>query len=113
MKVVTRTLAGAAATAMLAASVPQVSIAENLTIVSWGGSYSASQRKAYYEPFMKETGLEILEDEWDGSIAIIRAAVETGNYKAHVYDGYGCGGRRRLRRGRSRTHQLGRPRDDP
>ena len=87
MKMLTRTLAGAAATALLATSVPQTSIAQEITVVSWGGSYSASQRKAYYEPFMKETGLAILEDEWDGSIAILRAVVETGNYKAHVYDG--------------------------
>ena len=87
MKMLTRTLAGAAAAGLLAASVPQMSIAQEITVVSWGGSYSMSQRKAYYEPFMKETGLTILEDEWDGSIAIIRAGVETGNYKAHVYDG--------------------------
>ena len=61
--------------------------AETLTITSWGGAYSMSQRKAYYEPFMKETGHVVLEDEWDGSIAMIRAMVETGNYKTHVIDG--------------------------
>ena len=80
MKMLTRTLAATAAVAMLAVAMPRTSIAQNLTIVSWGGSYSMSQRKAYYESFMKETGLTILEDEWDGSIAIVRAAVETGNY---------------------------------
>ena len=68
-------------------SVPQTSIAQKLTITSWGSSYSMNQRKACYEPFMKETGLTIHEDEWDGSIAIIRALVETGNYKSHVLDG--------------------------
>ena len=81
MKTLTRALAGVAATTVLAVSVPQTTIAQQLTITSWGGSYSMSQRKAYYEPFMKETGLTILEDEWDGSIALIRAMVETGNYK--------------------------------
>ena len=73
--------------AMLAMSVPQISNAETITITSWGGSYSMSQRKAYYEPFMKETGHVVLEDEWDGSVAMIRAMVETGNYKTHVLDG--------------------------
>ena len=87
MTIIKRTLAATAAAAMLAAAAPQTSIAQKLTITSWGGSYSASQRKAYYEPFMKETGLTILEDEWDGSIALIRAMVETGNYKSHVLDG--------------------------
>ena len=87
MTIIKRTLAATAAASMLAAAAPQTSIAQQLTITSWGGSYSMSQRKAYYEPFMKETGLTILEDEWDGSIAIIRAMVETGNYKSHVLDG--------------------------
>ena len=72
-----RTLAATAAAALLAAAVPHASLAQQLTITSWGGSYSMSQRNAYYEPFMKETGLTILEDEWDGSIALIRAMVET------------------------------------
>ena len=28
--------------------------AEDLTIVSWGGAYSASQQKAYHDPYMAE-----------------------------------------------------------
>ena len=100
-------LAAGVAVALLAASVPQTVIAQKLTITSWGGSYSMSQRKAYYEPFMKETGLTILEDEWDGSIAIIRAMVETGNYKSHVLDGSVAVAGRRLRRRAPRAHRLG------
>ena len=60
--------------------------ADTLTVVSWGGAYSMSQRNAYYEPFMKETGHVILEDEWGGELASIRAQVETGNYKWDVID---------------------------
>ena len=51
--------------------------AETLTVTSWGGAYSMSQRKAYYEPFMKETGHVILEDEWGGELAAIRAQVDS------------------------------------
>ena len=80
-------LASGACAAMLAFGAPQTAEADTLTVVSWGGSYSASQRKAYHEPFMKETGHTVLEDEWDGSPALIRAMVETSNYKGHVYDG--------------------------
>jgi putative spermidine/putrescine transport system substrate-binding protein len=79
-------IAASAGLAMLVASVPSVSVAATLTATSWGGSYSASQRKAYYEPFMKETGHTVLEDEWGGEIAFIRAMVETSNYKTHVID---------------------------
>ena len=80
-------LIGLAAAAAMSMSAPQVMSAETITVTSWGGSYSASQRKAYYEPFMKETGYTLLEDEWDGSVAMIRAMVETGNYKTHILDG--------------------------
>ena len=60
--------------------------AGEITVVSWGGSYSASQRKAFHEPFMKETGHTLLEDEWNGDIAKVRAWVETENYLGHVID---------------------------
>ena len=61
-----KTLAAAiAGAAMLAMSAPQTTIADTLTVTSWGGSYSMSQRKALHEPFMKETGHVVLEDEWD------------------------------------------------
>ena len=63
-------------------------LADELTIVSWGGAYSMSQRKAFHEPFMKETGHVILEDEWAGDVSQIRAQVETGNYKWDVIDSY-------------------------
>jgi putative spermidine/putrescine transport system substrate-binding protein len=60
--------------------------AETLTVVSWGGAYSMSQRKAYHEPFMKETGNVILEDEWGGELSAVRAQIETNNYKWDVID---------------------------
>ena len=82
-----KTLAAVTAgAAMLAMSAPQTTIAETLTVTSWGGSYSMSQRKALHEPFMKQTGHVVLEDEWDGSLSLIRAMVETGNYKTHLID---------------------------
>ena len=63
-------------------------LADELTIVSWGGAYSMSQRKAFHEPFMKETGHIILEDEWAGDVSQIRAQVDTKNYKWDVVDSY-------------------------
>ena len=60
--------------------------AGEITVVSWGGAYSASQRKAFYEPFMEDTGQVVLEDEWEGDIERIRTWVETGSYRAHTID---------------------------
>ena len=78
----------AAAGIALTAAIPAApgSAQDSLTFTSWGGAYSDSQRKAYHEPFTKETGIQILEDEWSGDIAQIRVQVETKNYKWHVID---------------------------
>ena len=56
-----------------------VNAAEDLTIVGWGGTTQAAHKVAYFDPFIKETGLKIVEDEWNGEMAKIRAMVETGN----------------------------------
>ena len=42
-------------------NVPKAVAADQLTIVSWGGAYQESQRKAYYEPYTKEKGVS---DVW-------------------------------------------------
>jgi len=43
----------AIAVAFSTVDVPKAVAADQITIVSWGGAYSESQRKAYYEPYMK------------------------------------------------------------
>ncbi len=62
---------------------------DTITVASWGGAYSMSQREAYYKPAAKEINLTILEDEWTGTIPEIRVQVETGEYKWHVIDSEG------------------------
>ena len=37
--------------------------ADSLTIVSWGGAYTASQTKAYHDPYTKMTGTNIVNDD--------------------------------------------------
>jgi putative spermidine/putrescine transport system substrate-binding protein len=52
---------------------------EKLTIVSWGGIVNEANRAAYWDPFTKETGIEIVEDAFNGELGKIRAQVESGN----------------------------------
>ena len=59
---------------------------ESLTVVSFGGAYQDSQRKAFFKPFNKDTGVVIKEVEWSGEVATIRAMVETGNVEWDVID---------------------------
>jgi putative spermidine/putrescine transport system substrate-binding protein len=72
-----------AGTALFAAAPAQA--ADELTIVSWGGAYSESQRKAFYEPYMKE-GNKVTEEEYNGEIAKVRAMVEANNITWDVID---------------------------
>src|SRR6185503_6168043 len=67
------------AVCLLAAFVTPSLAADSVTVVSWGGAYQESVRKAFFEPFMKETGDKIVEEEFNGEIAKVRAQVESGN----------------------------------
>jgi putative spermidine/putrescine transport system substrate-binding protein len=53
--------------------------ARDLTVVGWGGSSQAAQRKLYFQPFSEKTGLKIVEDSWSGGIGILRTKVQGGN----------------------------------
>jgi putative spermidine/putrescine transport system substrate-binding protein len=76
----------AVAVAFSTIDVPRASAADQLTIVSWGGAYQESQRKAYYEPYMKEKGIKIVEEEYDGELGKVKAMKEAGNVTWDVLD---------------------------
>ena len=63
-------------------------IAEDMTIVSWGGAYSDSQAKAYSEPYMEmHPEVNIINDESSPeAVAKLRAMNETGNITWDVVD---------------------------
>lgn len=79
------TLATAAAATMLVATAAQ---ADEMTIVSWGGAYSASQQKAYHDPYMaKNPDVTIVNDESSAeAVAKLRAMDEAGNVTWDVVD---------------------------
>ena len=54
-------------------------------VTSWGGSYQDAQRKAYFEPFEKETGIKIVEATGPDA-AKIKAMVASGNVEWDVVD---------------------------
>ncbi|TMJ35268.1 MAG: ABC transporter substrate-binding protein [Alphaproteobacteria bacterium] len=85
MKILSKfALAILAGTALAVAALPikPALAGDELTITSWGGAYQESQRKAYFEPFMKE-GNKVTEEEYNGEIAKLRAMVES---KAVTWD---------------------------
>lgn len=60
--------------------------AADLTVVSWGGAYSMSQKKAYIEPYIAMNGIDIAEEVYSGGLAEIRAQVESGNVTWDLVD---------------------------
>jgi putative spermidine/putrescine transport system substrate-binding protein len=52
--------------------------AEDLTITSWGGSYQDAQRTVYFRPFTEAHGVNIIEDEYNGGVGVLRAQVMGG-----------------------------------
>lgn len=77
-------LASAAAAVMIAGAAQ----AQEMTIVSWGGAYSASQQNAYHDPYMaKNPGVKIINDESSAeAVAKLRAMAEAGNTTWDVVD---------------------------
>lgn len=82
MKTFIKTSVLAASTIGMAAAAQ----ADSMTITSWGGAYSTSQREAYYKPFAATTGIEVVEDEFNGELSKIKAQVEAGNVTWDVAD---------------------------
>ena len=62
--------------AALAAALP--ALAQQITVVNFGGANGDAQKKAFYEPFEK-TGTKVVPVEYNGEQAKIKAMVDTKN----------------------------------
>ena len=62
--------------------------AKELVVVSWGGAYSASQQKAYHDPYMKKNpDIKILNDDSaNEAVAKLRAQAEAKNITWDLVD---------------------------
>ncbi|MCA9860915.1 MAG: hypothetical protein KC438_14395, partial [Thermomicrobiales bacterium] len=54
-----------------------------VVVASWGGTFQAAQREAYFEPFQELSGITVIEAEGP-SIAQVQAMVDTGNIEWDV-----------------------------
>ena len=80
--------AGRLVAAALLAAIPGLGWAaeQRLTVATWGGIYTEASRKAFFDPFTAETGIEIRTDSYSGGLSDIRAQVESGNIFWDVVD---------------------------
>ena len=83
----TKTLLATTALTMVAGVSGAADMADEMTIVSWGGAYSKSQLKAYHEPYSAKTGVTIINDDSSAeAVAKLRAMNEAGNVTWDVVD---------------------------
>jgi len=62
-------------------------MADEMTIVSWGGAYTDSQMNAYHKPYMEKTGVNIISDDSSAeAVAKLRAMNEANNITWDVVD---------------------------
>ncbi len=82
-------LLGSTSLALVAAFAMTASAqAVDLTFVSWGGAYTASQQKAYHDPYMAANpDVKIINDDSSAEgLAKLRAQVEAGNVTWDLVD---------------------------
>lgn len=60
--------------------------AEEITVMSFGGAYGASQMEAYHKPYQAKTGVRINSVDADNPAIPLKAQVEAGNVTIDVAD---------------------------
>ncbi|MEL6978911.1 MAG: extracellular solute-binding protein [Pseudomonadota bacterium] len=66
-------------------------MSDEMTIVSWGGAYEASQQNAYHTPYSENTGVKIINDPSSAeAVAKLRAMNEAGNITWDLVDVVGA-----------------------
>lgn len=59
---------------------------DTLSVMSFGGAYQEAQRKAVFETYAAKSGVKVIEQEYGGEIAKIKAMIESGNTTLDVVD---------------------------
>lgn len=58
----------------------------DVTVMSWGGAYTASQVEAYHKPYTAATGKAVVSVDSDNPAPAVKAMVEAGNVTVDVAD---------------------------
>jgi putative spermidine/putrescine transport system substrate-binding protein len=86
MKSIRKSLYLAVAGATLGVAAATTAQADSLTVVSWGGAYTNSQVQAYHKPWIKQTGIKINSEDYNGGLAQVKAQVESNNVTWDLVD---------------------------
>jgi putative spermidine/putrescine transport system substrate-binding protein len=64
----------------------QGALAQDLTVTSFGGAYGAAQKEHMIDPYVAQTGANILFEDYGGGVAEMKAQSESGNIQWDVVD---------------------------
>lgn len=53
--------------------------AEPITVVGWGGTWDKAYKEGVWDKYTKQTGVPIVQEEWEGEVAKVRAQVQSGS----------------------------------
>ncbi|WP_421694553.1 ABC transporter substrate-binding protein [Aestuariivirga sp.] len=53
--------------------------AADITVVGWGGTWDKAYKEGVWDPYTKATGNKIIQEEWEGEVAKVRAQVQSGS----------------------------------
>jgi putative spermidine/putrescine transport system substrate-binding protein len=82
-----RTMLASTAATLVALPLAAQDMSDDLTVVSWGGAYQNSQRKAYLEPYQENPMIAVTYDESSPeAVAKLRAMDEAGNLTWDLVD---------------------------
>ena len=87
-KVTRRHILGGVAAGLAAAVAPRTARAQSkgeVVICGWGGSLQEAERKAFFQPFEKETGIKVVETS-PTNYGKLKAMVDSGNVEWDVVD---------------------------
>ncbi|MEQ1942647.1 ABC transporter substrate-binding protein [Mesorhizobium sp. VNQ89] len=77
MKTYLRTVSAAAL--VIATSTLVASAADPITVVGWGGTWDKAYKDGVWDKYTEQTGIPIIQEEWGGEVAKVRAQVQAGN----------------------------------
>lgn len=54
-------------------------LAADITVVGWGGTWDKAYKEGVWDLYSKATGNKIIQEEWGGELAKVRAQVQSGS----------------------------------
>ena len=73
-------------TAVAATTFVSAATADPLVLTTWGGSYAQAQKRGLVDPWSQQTNIQVIIEDFNGSLAPVKSQVDTGLVTWDVVD---------------------------